>query len=424
MYVCLSPEIESRCYYFFLSQYDWEIISANASRVEESLLRTLSVVFAGQNLRIEINSTLVAKFFVTRIETEVSLSQELIASVARITNRSSLVVEPITLSNLRTVFPCTTLTATASAVGEEGYGQIYMDSVLRLISPYSALQSLRTLPQCFRHCNTDFLLRPFYSTQASENGSIDCLDMFLSDSTNESDNETLADDENTVIVHPLYLKTALDIVLRLRGGPPIAPMDFSSKGIADVTIIGQLFKDKANLASPSLLVKVRVSENVRPYHISVPSNARKVLSISDYQRLFLKIVDDTMKAAISPTKITLTLASKIVRTPGQRKPYFRENTPRFSIAESTATLNAIHTQLLEATKVAFVRLVDTETAPNGFFLLSTGQIISLSLPCEQFDSSITTSSSTHSHATQIRIFDFIVQIDGKEALSKPLDSKR
>ena len=406
------------------TQYDWEIILANASSVEESLLRTLSVVFVGQNLRIEITPTLVAKFLVTRIETGNSSSQKATAPVARMSNRSSLVVEPFAASKddaVRTVFPSITQPFTATAPGKERPNKLPIDSVLRLIAPYTAVQSLRTLPQCFRYCNTDFLLRQRDPAQEAMDDSRDCLDMFLSsDSTNAPVTEVVVDDENTVLVHPLYLKSALDILLRVRSGLSIAPVDFSSSSLAENTIIGQLFKDKANPASSSLLVKIRVSENVRPYHISVPANARKVLSVPDFQRLFLKIVDDTAKAAISPTKITLSLVSKAMKSSGNNKNYFRKRVPRYS----TSTLDAVQVQLIEATKAAFVRLLDTETPPSGFFLLSTGQVLSLSLPCELFDSSMTTSSSTISQAVQTQAFDFVVQIDGKEAPIKPRDARR
>ena len=361
------------------------------------------------------------------------MESESTADVARVNNTTSLVVEPFPTASanlkdsVRTILPG----KNGSLALEGKIKQSQLDYILRITAPYSSVQSLRVLPHCFRYCNTDYLL---HSSEPTDNHvteeTTDFLSQFLStDSSNNLEakkkakilEEKFLDDDNTVIVHPLYLKSALQMLLQLRSDISVDPrhIDFSAESSLCAGLVGQLFKDKTNPNSASLLVKIRISEIIRPFHISIPSNARKVLHLQDFDRVFLKIIDDKAKAAISPTRITLTLTGRRHQTflsGGNQKASLRKNIHRTSPVtspSSRASSDPNQQHLTEAIKAAFFRMIDNETPSQGFFLLSSGQILSLSLPSDLLETASSTASS-FSLPLQTRTYDFIVNIHSRE----------
>lgn len=106
----LTAKTPSELYLQPKSEYDWEIVSTNATFIEQNLLRSLSLLYVGQTLCINISSSLTAELIVksAKYDGEDSLTvshRESIANssdeesinsleIVRLTLDTRLIVEP------------------------------------------------------------------------------------------------------------------------------------------------------------------------------------------------------------------------------------------------------------------------------------------------------------------------------------------
>ena len=188
MEVTLSP----------LSSTDWDIVSSQASYIENNLLKSVSIIYLHQILVVPISPSIKAKLVVQQIllqslksisiDDKNATSSQTTHQLARINNSTSLVIAPYeskvdTISNTsrRLVLPSSssgTTTATATAgrseankhssshdsVGSLGNGiaignNACPDNSTGTIdlSKYSSTIPLRVLPQCYQSVDTSLL---------------------------------------------------------------------------------------------------------------------------------------------------------------------------------------------------------------------------------------------------------------------------
>lgn len=316
--------------------------------------------------------------------------------VAKITNRTLLVVEP---PEKKKGERKGTKTVTNAVLNQKSRKSPFVGStLLGYIAPYSSVQSLRVLPQYFRYCNTSYLVHANGEHREEQQGDgtspnpleDSLLEQFLDDKanlfTNIAPKHSLAvipDDDNTAIVHPLYLKAAIDLaVCTNKASSPLSEENghlhgiFTNESLKDLHLIGQLFKHKSSPTEPSILVKILVSETVRPGHVSISQCVRSALQIETFDRVFLRIIDDRVKSPIFPSSISIQ---------------FKQ--------DHKSGDNILDKAQKEAVRAAFIRLVDQETPSEGFFLLAEGQLLNLSLPADLFESTALASTSSLSSSS-------------------------
>jgi len=333
------------------------------------LLKNISLIFVDQNLRISA-ATLIANFTVTKIKNP----QEQLVLVATISNRTSLIVEPFVAeesgSNLPELHQSFVTLSNCKDIADS-----LSNTLLSYVAPFSSMQSLRVLPLHTQYCDNSYRLNSEDDDLGIINTQCDladtALDLFETSNLQFEHSKSkypinISDENNnTVLVHPLYIKSALDIALRIQSDTLSAEQYTKClNNTISLSFLGQLFVSKQQIDknSPSVLVRVILSDMVRPFHISMNTNTRRVLQAQSFDRLFLKIIDDKTKPPIYPMNIILSALS----------------------CQNHERSDSLHSKSLRtaAVKAAFIRLVDKLTPVHEGLLICSGQILTLSLPAE------------------------------------------
>lgn len=321
-----------------LSKFDWDVASTQGYYIENNLLRDVLLVAKGRVLSASLSSSLRASFLVTAIRCD---GQQEDREVARLTNSTSLIVAPFN--------------DTSSSCGSDVIPLTRSPALAARLAETSMIYPLRVLPQSHRLLCTGMDFAESSSSAACSDDSY--LDALLGDQPADPV-PWACDDQCTAYIHPLVLKAALDLAVgEQQGESALAalmshPADQHWLGTIHLTAPAENSLDKPNALAKKLVVRVRVSDQVRPWHASLPPAAMRALGLQDYAMVRL---------ALHINSIPTRLPAKILLYPVQWT-----NAAPVAVADATVA-------------AAWVRHIEQHSHAEWPYLLSEGQIIPLAV---------------------------------------------
>lgn len=395
-----------------VSSQDWDIISTQASYVENNMLKSHTVLFINQTVQVRIGSSLAANLVVKNVSLRgASPASDFI--IGRITNATTLIIAPFESPKMDT--HCT------SESPSEPISIVWEDVNFE---PHTHLQHLHVLPHSSRHRDSGFTcdiqnphFRDVYD-EVVQDLSDTYLNSFLEDSreqvvqdtlsqtsdvhSNYSSHTNTANDENTCYVHPLYFIAAYEAAIqRTLTSTEWATVHTSltSKvwyGCVEVARRNPLHSTSSlpGLTTAPLtqhaLVTVVLSVQTRPGGISLPASVRRGMNLEAYDLVRLYVINSRMGAVQVPTSITLSRVALSADTVGD-----------------THTTDTVPESLI---KTSFMRLVEANSSSTTPFILHHNQLLSLVLPRAAEEHSRESNASGSSGYESV---DYVVKIATK-----------
>ncbi|RYH14397.1 hypothetical protein EON65_33675 [archaeon] len=337
-----------------LSKFDWDVASTQASKIENTLLRDVSIVAVDTILTAHVSPSLKAKFKVSHIATNNSSVQS--SEVARLTNSTSLIISPYIDTHVD------------SSQYEETGRQFDSLDLPTLLAKLSANLHLRVMPACHNSQITGYMANRSSHSDRRAATTNDILDSLTSTPivpstpakspsnsyvwTNKGIDEH---DINTVYIHPIVLKTCLEVMVA-RTVSADELQDIMIKHMYTTWICALTPVIPTNMVS--IARKVVFTDYVRPYYVVIPSCIRKSLgSIGDYDKIQTAIC--IRSQCVLPTAIRLC-------------PLYNRD-KMGDMVEDPETTRSTNAGVVDG----LVRFIDTHSSVHSPCMLSHNQIISL-----------------------------------------------
>jgi SpoVK/Ycf46/Vps4 family AAA+-type ATPase len=406
------------------SLVDWDIVSTQAAFVESNLLKKLGIVSRDEVFCINISSSMKAQLQVQKIICKGQLDQE----VVRITNETVLVIEPYTVGSC--------------ADGRVPRAQSVNDNDFQQSMKH---YELRSIPHSWRlhaqHSQGKNNYSKYRDNEAAVVDLDECLKGLLDDFTDTHDsvtnstyvwsNITPSDNLFTAYIHPLVIKTALEMALKAKFTWSETNEFMKSKkfhqwmGLVTKKIDCATTKEEEDLCKPIHnlhLVHVIITDQIRPYHISLPLNVQKVLQIADYEGVFLELFVNMLPTTL-PSSITFRplywenqgpvkgeQSNKVLETKGKLQQETDNNSSSaFSAPKIKFLLPAVSKADLIA---ALIRCVENSsgTAQHSDVLFSHNCVVTLQVPIhDEKNKSPNHEKSTSTHFSAYKAIDFLVE---------------
>ena len=362
------------------SAYDWDVISTQASYVENNMLKEHVLLYSGQIVIVNISPSLFVRLIVQVVTTKpVQGSGEF--TVGRITNATTLIIAPYESK------PSTTAKDSAQSGKEEE--SIEWEKVK--FEPHSHLQLLYVLPQKARHQDSSFqcsipnnyekISIAGEESAAAQDLSDSYLDSFLEENralqvpvavdncTANSHNTSISNDCNVCYVHPMYFVAAYEAAIQRT--LTIAEWATVNDILQNKVIYGCVESARRNVSTPAAtipgmhttpltphaMVRVVISTETRPGACSLSAAVRKGMNLEACDLVRLYVINERLGAMQLPQSITLT---------------------RISLGSNDSG-NAVEPSE-SMVKSAFVRLVEQSSTTTVPFILHHNQVLSLVLP--------------------------------------------
>lgn len=270
-----------------LSEYDYEIVSSQASVVERTLLRSHPHLAVGQRLAIEISKSLVATVVVASIEAGDGAISE-----ARISRDTEIVVHP---------YDDEERVAAAGAAGARNPQGSAVVCWIDAISKLSSMYPLRVLPSDVR----------LHMTSSSSSGEdvLDDLESMCGDGAgvvvSGDGARSLLRDDCTCYAHPSFARTLC--ALAQCSAPPEQP--------GDPCFLAALTPcEDGGAKGTHLVVRVALRECVPRHHVLLPADMRRAIGAGDYDSVRLSVLPSARQAGCS----LLAKGVQVVLSPLQR----------------------------------------------------------------------------------------------------------
>lgn len=259
-----------------LTKTDWDIVSTQAALIEDVFIRQFAIVYKTQHIRVILSPSLHADFAVDQINigNQYSVGNTLgDHNVGRITERTRLVISPVTSSD-----------------SNSNKSMQYWRNV------QSNTKHLRLLPQKFRNMNTSYMKN---TQEISLSEDIDELsrmvdDMFPGYGTSDQVRVTTNIDDICSYVNNLdYASMVLSNKERKK-------QDTSYLGLISLKDFDSMDVQPSQSCT---LLPIRPSSAIRYGHISISKNARIILGTLDYAMLEVRLIDLAKLPLRRPIKI-------------------------------------------------------------------------------------------------------------------------
>jgi len=389
------------------SPVDWDIISTQASFVENNMLKSHTVLYVDQIVLIQIGTSLAAKLIVQSVSLACGAQVTPDFIIGRISNATTLIIAPYT-----------TATTPSPLVTPSGFAAVVWDEVN--IEPHSHLQNLFVLPHHCRHKDSGFaceMQNPHFKDvydEETQNLSDSYLNSFLEDNNNAVEHSAggagRVNDVNTCYVHPLYFIAAYEAAIQrslstsewntihnilqdrvvygcvevARRAPPSSTSSYTTSTNANNTAV--LPGLTTTPLTTHALVTIAVCSTTRPGCCSLPASVRKGMNLEAHDVVRLYVVNRRMGVMQLPTSITLTRVT--LSSTGGKGSSDRTTVsiPALSAsASTTATTDTTpissNTEIPESlVKTALMRLIEANSTSTTPFILHNSQVLSLVLP--------------------------------------------
>ena len=362
------------------SAHDWDVISTQASYVENNMLKEHVLLYSGQIVIVNISPSLFVRLIVQVVTTKpVQGSSEF--TVGRITNATTLIIAPYESKP----------SSTAKDFAHSGKKDDSIEWEKVKFEPHSHLQLLYVLPQKARHQNSSFQCTIPHSIEtisitgeepvATQDLSDSYLNSFLEENcpaqvpvavdnyTTNTHNTSISNDCNVCYVHPMYFVAAYEAAIQRT--LTIAEWATVNDILQNKVIYGCVESARRNVSTPAAtipgmhttpltphaMVRVVISTETRPGACSLSAAVRKGMNLEACDLVRLYVINERLGAMQLPQSITLT---------------------RISLGSNDSG-NAVEPSE-SMVKSAFVRLVEQSSTTAVPFILHHNQVLSLVLP--------------------------------------------
>jgi len=368
------------------SSNDWDVISTQASYVENNMLKEHVLLYNGQIVNVSISPSLLVRLIVQVVTTKPSQVSNDFA-IGRITNATTLIIAPYESKP--------SFSAKDFAQSEKEEEKIEWEQVK--FEPHSHLQLLYVLPQKARHQDSSFqcsipdnneMISRSDEEIAIQDLSDSYLNSFLEDECEPPtahasvavNNYHVANqhstsvynsgsDANVCYVHPLYFVAAYEAAIHRT--LTTAEWAIINDILHNKVLFGCVESARRNTSAPAstlpgitttpltlhAMVRVVISPQTRPGACSLSAAVRKGMNLEACDLVRLYVINERMGAMQLPQSITLS---------------------RISLSSSDSVNAAEPPESM--VKSAFVRLLEQSSTATVPFILHHNKVLSLVLP--------------------------------------------